>query len=60
MSLSCGAQHRPVVRIVVAQERFVQPSDFEIARNVHRFAVAAYFAQRILTTAIHRGRGCHG
>ena len=44
----CLAQHRPVVGVVIAQERLVQPALLDPLRDHHLFTVARHLAQRIL------------
>src|SRR6185437_8172277 len=54
------AQRRPVVRIVIAQERLVQSALTQSLRNEHRLAVTRDALEWILAAVIHRGRGRHG
>src|SRR6185437_14864572 len=53
-------QQRPVVGIVIAQERLVQPAHLEALRHPHLAARAAQALQRVLSRVIHRGRRRHG
>ena len=57
--LQCFAQHRPVVRIMVAEERLVQTPLLHRLGDVNRLAVAADFAERVLTGVVHRRGGRH-
>src|SRR4029077_17503890 len=53
------AQQRPVVGIVVAQERLVQTAHLEALRDQHRFARARDALQGIPARVIHGGGGGH-
>ncbi len=53
------SQHRPVVRVVPAQECLVQPAHLQSFRDVHCIAVVRDFAQRVLARVPHRRRGGH-
>ena len=50
------AQHRPALRIVVAQERLVQPALLLALDDGHRVALVGDLAQRVLARVVH-GRG---
>jgi len=54
------AQQRPVVGVMVTQERLVQPALLRAAGNVDGFAGARDFAQWIHTAVVHGRGGCHG
>ncbi|CDK65720.1 hypothetical protein [Klebsiella pneumoniae IS10] len=47
---------RPVCRIVVAEQRFVQTALFIALRHHHLFALITNFTQRVLAGVIHGGR----
>ena len=47
---------RPVCRIVVTQQRFMQTALFITLRHHYLFALITDFTQRVLTGVIHRGR----
>src|SRR5688500_12558050 len=52
------AQHRPVVRVVIAEERLVEPALVQIFHDVHALARLER-AQRVEAGVIHRGRARH-
>ena len=52
------AQHRPAFRVVVAQERLVQPTLLLALDDGHAFALVGDLAQRVLARVVHgSGRG---
>src|SRR6185437_962229 len=52
-------QHRPVVGIVIAQERLVQAPHLQALRHPHLAAAAAQALERVFPRVIHRRRGRH-